>query len=396
MTAHQGHGPGTHPAGSGAGAAATEARPVVTADAGPVRPETVPRQEPHPARAEPLRFAYGTNGFADHRLTDALAVLADLGYDGVSLTLDHQHLDPYAPDLAARVRDAGRAIRRAGLAVVVETGARYLLDPMRKHRPTLLSAEPEGRAARQELLRRAIVVGAELGAEAVHFWSGTPDPGTTRDEAWRRLEEGCATALADAERAGVRLAFEPEPGMLVADLAGYRRLWRALGAPDRLGLTLDIGHCRCLEPYPEPRCVELAADSLAHVQIEDMRRGVHEHLPFGAGEIDFPPVLDALRAARYRGLVSVELPRHSHAATVTARHSIEFLRAAEARTAAPASRTAAPATRTGPPAPASGTAVPASRTASRIAAPASRTRTAAPPPRTPRAPAHLSKEVTPT
>ncbi|MFE6525389.1 sugar phosphate isomerase/epimerase family protein [Streptomyces sp. NPDC057794] len=294
--------------------------------------------DPHPAGTGRLRFAYGTNGFADHRLTDALAVLADLGYDGVSLTLDHQHLDPYAPALAARVREAGRAIRRAGLAVVVETGARYLLDPMRKHRPTLLSAEPEGRAARQELLRRAIVIGAELGAEAVHFWSGTPDPGTTRDEAWRRLEEGCATALADAGRAGVRLAFEPEPGMLVADLAGYRRLWRSLGAPDRFGLTLDIGHCRCLEPYPEPRCVELAAGTLAHVQIEDMRRGVHEHLPFGAGEIDFPPVLDALRTAGYRGLVSVELPRHSHAATATARHSIEFLRAAAARTAVPAPR----------------------------------------------------------
>ncbi|MGW4149959.1 sugar phosphate isomerase/epimerase, partial [Streptomyces albogriseolus] len=31
-------------------------------------------------------------------------------------------------------------------------------------------------------------------------------------------------------------------------------------------------------------------------QIEDMRRGVHEHLPFGDGEIDFPPVLAALAA----------------------------------------------------------------------------------------------------
>lgn len=59
-----------------------------------------------------------------------------------------------------------------------------------------------------------------------------------------------------------------------------------------------------------------------------MRRGVHEHLPFGEGEIHFPPVLRALAAAGYQGLVSVELPRHSHAATATARHSIEFLRTA--------------------------------------------------------------------
>ncbi|MFF8425146.1 sugar phosphate isomerase/epimerase family protein [Streptomyces sp. NPDC016566] len=295
-----------------------------------------------------LRFGYGTNGFADHRLSDALSVLAGLGYDGVALTLDHQHLDPYAPGLATRVRRVGRDLRRAGLAVVVETGARYLLDPLRKHRPTLVSAEPEGRAARLELLRRAIRVGAELGAEAVHFWSGTPDPGTTREQAWQRLEEGCAQALAEAERAGVDLAFEPEPGMLVEDLAGYRRLLRALGGHERFRLTLDIGHCRCLEPWPEARCVELAADRLAHVQIEDMRRGVHEHLPFGEGEMDFPPILQALRAAHYTGLVSVELPRHSHAAAATARRSIEFLHQTATTIAAPADGASAPQ---GPPAP---------------------------------------------
>ena len=55
-------------------------------------------------------------------------------------------------------------------------------------------------------------------------------------------------------------------------------------------------------------------ERLVHVQIEDMRRGVHEHLDFGDGEIDFPPVLSALAEIGYRGLVCVELSRHSHTA----------------------------------------------------------------------------------
>ncbi|MFD7628172.1 sugar phosphate isomerase/epimerase family protein [Streptomyces sp. NPDC059851] len=283
------------------------------------------------AAGPPPRFSYGTNGLADHRLGDALRMLADLGYEGVALTLDHHHLDPYAPDLAARVAGVRRALAATGLAVVVETGARYLLDPRRKHRPTLLSARPEDRALRADLLRRAIGIGAELGAGAVHFWSGTPDPDTTPEQAWQRLVDGCADTVAHAEAAGIDLAFEPEPGMLVHDLAGYRRLLDDLGRPDRFRLTLDLGHCRCLEPLPVADCVELAADRLAHVQIEDMRRGVHEHLPFGEGEIDFPPVLAALARTGYRGLVSVELPRHSHAAADVARHSIAFLRAAAAQ-----------------------------------------------------------------
>ena len=77
------------------------------------------------------RFGYGTNGLTDLRLDDALGLLADLGYDGVALTLDHMHLDPLAPDLAARTAAVGRRLSALGLAVVVETGARYVLDPRR-------------------------------------------------------------------------------------------------------------------------------------------------------------------------------------------------------------------------------------------------------------------------
>ena len=35
-----------------------------------------------------------------------------------------------------------------------------------------------------------------------------------------------------------------------------------------------------------------------------MRRGVHEHLPFGEGEVDLPAVLAALSDIGYGGLVA--------------------------------------------------------------------------------------------
>ncbi|MFI9642464.1 sugar phosphate isomerase/epimerase family protein [Micromonospora sp. NPDC051925] len=272
-----------------------------------------------------LRFGYGTNGFANHRLDDALAVLADLGYEGIALTLDHDHLDPYAPGLARRVDALAHRLAALGLAVVVETGARYLLDPWRKHAPTLLHDDA---ARRIDFLERAVRVGADLGAEAVSFWAGVRpgqvDPAVARD----RLVAGCATVVAAADRAGVTLGFEPEPGMLVEDIAGWRWLRQALGDPGCFGITLDIGHCRCLESSTVPDCVQQVAEHLVNVQIDDMRRGVHEHLEFGTGEIDFPPVLRALADAGYRGLVAVELPRHSHAAPTVAARSLDFLRTA--------------------------------------------------------------------
>lgn len=278
-----------------------------------------------------LRFGYGTNGLADLRLDDALGLLADLGYHGVGLTLDHMHLDPLAPapELAARTRHLARRLDRLGLDIAIETGARYVLDPRRKHHPTLLDPDLSTRALRAGLLLTAVRIAAELGASAVHCFSGRTPPGMGEEEAWRRLAEAVVPVLDAAHAAGVPLAVEPEPGHLLSDLAGFHRLRTALGDPEGLGLTLDIGHCQCLEPEPPADCVRAAAPWLRHVQIEDMRRGVHEHLPFGDGEIDFPPVLSALRAAGYDGLVSVELPRDSHAGPQLAAFSLSFLRAAE-------------------------------------------------------------------
>jgi sugar phosphate isomerase/epimerase len=278
-----------------------------------------------------VRFGYGTNGFANHRLRDAMAVIAELGYDGVALTLDHDHLDPFGPDLSRRVTQAADLLRDLNLAVVVETGARYLLDPWHKHAPTLLH---DDRALRLDFLRRAVAIGADLGAEAVSFWAGVRPPDVDGATAWRRLVDGCAATVEAATAAGVALGFEPEPGMLVPDIATWQALHADLGRPAAFGMTLDIGHCRAVEPVDVPDCVGVAAEHLVNVQIDDARRGVHEHLEFGAGEIDFPPVLRALTDSGYRGLVSVELPRHSHAAPDTARRSLAFLRDAENRATA--------------------------------------------------------------
>jgi sugar phosphate isomerase/epimerase len=264
-----------------------------------------------------MRFGYGTNGFTNHRLPEAFAVLADLGYDGVALTLDTNHLDPFGPDLARRTTEVAAELGKRNLAVVIETGARFLLDPWRKHSPTLMDDDPEKRL---EYLRRAVRVGADLGAEAVSFWAGIGAP-----ERWERLVDGTRQIVEFAAENQVTLGFEPEPGMLVNDIADWRRLYDDLQQPANLGITLDIGHCRCLEDLSVAECVTAVADHLVNVQIDDMRRGVHEHLEFGTGEIDFPPVLAALEM-NYTGLVSVELPRHSHAAPTIAAQSLDFLR----------------------------------------------------------------------
>ena len=269
-----------------------------------------------------LRYAYNTNGCANHRLDDALRLIADCGYAGVALTLDHHHLDPFAEDWAGEARRVAKRLCELGLGCVIETGARYLLDPRDKHEPTLVSASPEGRRRRVAFLHRACDIAEILQAEAVSFWAGVPKPGVASDAARDWLLEGLQTVVDYALLRGVTPAFEPEPGMLVETAAEWAEL-----VVEGLALALDTGHCLVTQDIEPAEAVRRYAGRLGTVAVEDMRRGVHEHLPFGQGDMDVPSILAALEEIGFAKLVCVELSRESPRAHLAIPESIAWLKA---------------------------------------------------------------------
>ncbi len=273
-----------------------------------------------------MLLGYNTNGFAHHLLEDALVLLAEMGYRSIALTLDYHALNPFEPDLPGRTATLRRLLDKLGLRSVIETGARFLLDPRRKHQPTLISPTPEERRQRLEFLRAAIGIAQELGSNAVSFWSGSPADLAPEEVHLARLVEGCRRLSDEAAARDVRLAFEPEPGMLIDTMDRFAGLHQAVAHP-AFGLTLDIGHLHCLGETPIAAHLHRWREWLWNVHIEDMRRGVHDHLMFGEGEIDFNEVLGGLREIGYAGGVHVELSRHSHNAVGTAREAFAFLRA---------------------------------------------------------------------
>ncbi len=272
-----------------------------------------------------LRFAYNTNGLQSHRLEDALDLVADAGYAGVSITLDHMHLDPLAatPQDARRVR---RALETRNLQCAVETGARFLLSPIGKHRPTLIEKDALGRAKRLDLLARSVELAGEIGAKSVTFASGPRDADVPQGTALLFLQEAIERLTERAQQANVALALEPEPGHEPATLAA----WRAVREAVPVGLALDVTHLG-VEDRSEPQAADAIrqlSSELVVVHLADCPRGVHDHRPFGEGELDLRAVLAALVAVEFTGLVSVELSRHSHAAHELVPRSLEKLRAA--------------------------------------------------------------------
>lgn len=273
-----------------------------------------------------MRLGYITNGLAHHRLADAVDLLADEGYESIGITLDAGVLDPYAsPDvLKQQLQETREKLDNRGLARVVETGARYLLNPRKKHDPTLVDPEPARREIRVDFLKRAIDIAVELEAECVSFWSGILRDDVGEAQAMERLVEALRPVIRHAESRNMRLAFEPEPGMFIDTFARFEQLDRRVNHP-LFQLTVDLGHVHCVEEGTVAEHVRRWGGRIVNIHIEDMERGVHEHLMFGEGTMDFPPMIAALEEVGYRGGLNVELSRHSHMAVEAVRKAREFL-----------------------------------------------------------------------
>ena len=271
-----------------------------------------------------MRLGYNTNGLAHHSLPDAIRLLASIGYESVAITVDHGALNPYDDRFEKQLAEAKQLLIENQLHSVIETGARFLLDPLHKHEPTLVSPKSAGRPRRVEFLRHAIDIAAELKSDCVSLWSGILPTEDSQDAGFRRLVESLQLVLDYADKRNVTIGFEPEPGMLIDTMSSFTKLMDVLDSP-RLQLTLDIGHLHCLGEVPIADRIRRWADQLVNVHIEDMSTGVHEHLMFGEGEINFNPVIRAFQEIDYSGGLHVELSRHSHMGPVAARQAYGFL-----------------------------------------------------------------------
>ena len=272
-----------------------------------------------------FKLGYNTNGFGCHSLLSAIDIISNLGYESVAITIDHHSLNPAAPCLDQQVDQVRKKLVSAGLSSVIETGARFLLNPEAKHEPTLISVEPSQRRTRIEFIETCFEIASRLGSDAVSIWSGKKPDAVADKTAMGWLVEGCRDLAQTARKKNIPLAFEPEPGMMIENMAQYRELKQQVDSDD-FRLTLDLGHALITEKNVCDTLVQFR-DDIVNIHLEDMKKEAHHHLMFGQGEMDFSAIFSTLQSIQYNGQVNVELSRHSHDAVNTARSAIAFLRA---------------------------------------------------------------------
>jgi L-ribulose-5-phosphate 3-epimerase len=269
-----------------------------------------------------LRLGYNSNGFCSHRLSEALPWLAELGYQAVAITPDVGCLDPLHTE-PAELEKIGRICRQLNLEVVVETGARYLLDPRRKHRPNLLEAD-SSHQVRLDFLHQMLNWCDILGSKVLSFWSGALPQEQSDRGARDRMLSALSSLEKPAARYQVNLALEPEPGHWVDTLAAWQALKAEAGSS--LRLTLDVGHLLVTGEEPIADYLRQYSDQIVNLQLDDMRRGDHHHLAPGEGDVDWPGLALCLNQLDLQVPACLELSRDSHRFHQVAPQAIRFLK----------------------------------------------------------------------
>ena len=67
-----------------------------------------------------LRFSYNTIGCSNHTLSDALELISEAGYQGVTLTLDVHHMNPFEDGYERAAEALRSTLEAADLAKLLE------------------------------------------------------------------------------------------------------------------------------------------------------------------------------------------------------------------------------------------------------------------------------------
>lgn len=251
-------------------------------------------------------IGFRTIGYRRHSPEEAISRIGLIGYDGVEVCLEHPGLEPERID-EARCESLARFATDSGtqIATVSYHGDR---DPLE---------------LRWERALRAVELTPAFGCDTLIVNSPRPGPDALSDLA-EQFSRQLALQLERAEQLGVKLALEPEPGLLVEGNAEMIELLERMGSP-ALGVNLDVGHAALTET-DVPAAIRQLGDHIFGAHIEDIPGGEHRHLVPGSGDLDLRSIVQALDAVGMDGWMTVDLFDIAEAPDEAARASLQAMR----------------------------------------------------------------------
>jgi sugar phosphate isomerase/epimerase len=276
-----------------------------------------------------MKLAICNETFQDWPFEKAFAFARGCGYTGIEFA--PFTIDKNAYNIAADRRLQIRQMAEwAGLEVV---GLHWLLAFTEGY--YLTSPDPAVRRRTAEYLSELARLCRDLGGRIMVL--GSPKqrnllPGVSHEQGTEYAADVIRAALPVFRDCNVTLAVEPlgpQEGDFLLTAGAGAALVEMIGSPN-CRLHLDV-KAMSSEGTSIPEIIRAHSKYLAHFHANDAnRRGP------GMGQIDFVPILQALRDVRYEGWVSVEVFDYEPGVEALARESADYLQRCLAQLGKPA------------------------------------------------------------
>jgi sugar phosphate isomerase/epimerase len=276
-----------------------------------------------------MKLAFSTNAYLNFSFGEAVDRLARIGYTAVEIMADVPHAWPAY--LLEEQKDAIRAALARNRLQISNINAfmmHAVNDPRQRYwYPSWIEPDPHYRRIRIDHTRRALTLARELGAPCITTEPGGPvEAGASWQAALKLFVEMIKPVAEHAEKEGVLLLVEPEPGLLIETVDQFEEFMSHIDSP-AVGLNYDIGHAYCVGD-DAATTIPRVAKYIRHFHLEDIAATrVHQHLIPGEGAIDFVSALRAIRDIGYNGWITIELYPYVANPDEAARLALERVRA---------------------------------------------------------------------
>jgi sugar phosphate isomerase/epimerase len=245
-----------------------------------------------------MKLGYSTWGMPTVPLDMALRHLAQVGYDGVEITV--------IPGWISELSTLDRGERRR----IAQMARQYKLAiPAIAAHSSLVETDVGRHAVAMARLKGAIDLAVEWATDDQPPVIDTTAGGKPADwpEVVSLVVERTQELCDYAQPRGVTIAIEPHVGSLLNTPQRTVELMQMVNRPN-LGLNFDISHFNVMG-FSIEESVGLMAPHSVHTHIKD-ERGVHPNFEFlipGEGNFDYVKYLQAMQKAGYSGFISPEI-----------------------------------------------------------------------------------------
>jgi len=274
-----------------------------------------------------MKLAFSTNAYTRYSLHDALNGIAAAGYKAVEILADRPHAYPVSSNRPFVEFIIGQ-LDRLGLSVSnvnANCTFGYWLDapPEAFFEPSIISPNPRHREDRIAMILATLNFARDVGAKNISITSGKLLGGMPPQKAADVFQHSMEIILQHAQRVGVNVGIECEPGLYLEYAEELRQWIDRIGHP-RLGANLDIGHSQVIGESI-PQVVKLLGDRIWNLHVEDISGRKHYHMIPGEGTLNWGDLKAALAELNYQRYATVELYTQTADPQSAAEKSFVFL-----------------------------------------------------------------------